>query len=154
MGATMTVWASIGQVAVFFATLYGFAVLAARLGTALGTWLSVMEKHAAAKRSEAAHAASNEAEYRRRWQTAEARGDDLHAKLADALGASADADALRESKAALRRRLRGVLWQARAWKAEAVARGWERASVNADRSALKTLRREAKARRVAAKGGR
>lgn len=53
---------------------------------------------------------------------------------------------LRESKAALRRRLRGVLWQARAWKAEAVARGWERAAVNADRSALKALRREAKAR--------
>lgn len=54
---------------------------------------------------------------------------------------------LRRAKRALRRRLRGVLREARAWKAEAVARGWTREERNRDASALKALRKAARERR-------
>lgn len=56
---------------------------------------------------------------------------------------------LRRAKRILRRRLRGVLYEARRWKAEAIDRGWTREEHLRDRRAAKALRRHAPAEALA-----
>lgn len=79
------------------------------------------------------------------WQAKAQPHEATRARWRRAISENAD---LRAANRTLWRRLRGVLWQARAWKAEAVARGWTREEKNRDASALKALRREVRARRL------
>lgn len=79
-----------------------------------------------------------------------ARANPHEATRAEWQRATAENSDLRDAKAALRRRLRGVLRQARAWKSEAVSRGWTPAEDRAAWQALRAMRAEAKARRRAA----
>lgn len=124
----MIVLAALGQLVAMVAGLaLGGFVLDRILGAAVA-WAAGWKARAETMRSDLARAQSNAEHFRARWEAA-AKDRDRNAlevtvmTQAFSRAASALSDA-RAAKAVLRRRLRGVLWQARAWKAEAVALGW------------------------------
>lgn len=88
--------------------------------------------------------------WRARYASVDAARDRWESR---ALAAQSDAreraDDAAEAKRILRRRLRGVLYEARRWKAEAIDRGWTREEHLRDRRAAKALRRHAPAEALA-----